>query len=110
MIGQATVYLTTSMVTGIAFGAVLLASAPAIALYLALPIAWSALALLSPLEHVAPWLDPAVGPISGEVLSATQWAHAGTALAVWMLLPLVVGVWRITRREVVARPLAISRG
>jgi hypothetical protein len=49
---------------------------------------------------VAPWLDPAVGPISGEVLSATQWAHVGTALALWMLLPLVVGAWRISRREV----------
>jgi hypothetical protein len=35
-----------------------------------------------------------------EVLSATQWAQAGTALAVWMLLPLAIGIWRVTRREV----------
>ena len=35
-------------------------------------------------------------------MSATQWAHAGTALAIWMLLPLVIGAWRITRREVTA--------
>ena len=35
-------------------------------------------------------------------MSATQWAHAGTALAIWMLLPLPIGIWRITRREVTA--------
>jgi hypothetical protein len=35
-----------------------------------------------------------------EVMSATQWAHVGTALALWMLLPLLIGTWRFTRREV----------
>jgi hypothetical protein len=35
-------------------------------------------------------------------MSATQWAQAGTALAVWMLLPLLIGLWRITRRGVAA--------
>jgi ABC-2 type transport system ATP-binding protein len=28
---------------------------------------------------------------------------AGTAFALWMLLPLLIGIWRITRREVAAR-------
>jgi hypothetical protein len=37
-----------------------------------------------------------------EVMSATQWAHAGTSLAIWMVLPLLIGAWRITRREVTA--------
>jgi hypothetical protein len=36
------------------------------------------------------------------MLSTTQWAHAGTALALWMLLPLLIGTWPITRREVAA--------
>jgi hypothetical protein len=35
-----------------------------------------------------------------EVMSATQWAQAGTSLAIWMVLPLLIGAWRITRREV----------
>jgi hypothetical protein len=30
----------------------------------------------------------------------TQWAHAGTSLALWMVLPLLLGAWRITRREI----------
>lgn len=102
MIGQSAVYLTTSMVVGIAYGAALLASAPAIVAYFALPTVWSALATLSIFTDVAPWVDPALGPLSGEVLSATEWAQVGTALALWMLLPLAVGAWRITRREVTA--------
>ena len=35
-----------------------------------------------------------------EVMSATQWAHAGTSLVIWMVLPLLIGAWRITRREI----------
>jgi ABC-2 type transport system permease protein len=102
MVGQSAVYLTASMVAGVAFGALLLASAPAIVVNFALPSAWAALASLSVFATVAPWLDPGFGGMSGKVLSATQWAHAGTALAVWMLLPLLLGTWRITRREVTA--------
>jgi ABC-2 type transport system permease protein len=104
MVGQAAVYLTTGMVTGVAFGAILLASAPAIVANFALPTAWAAVASLPVFSGVAPWLDAirAIGPLSEEVLSATQWAHAGTALALWMVLPLAIGIWRITRREVSA--------
>jgi ABC-2 type transport system permease protein len=101
LIGQSAVYLTTGMLTGVAFGMVVLASAPAIVALFALPIAWTAVATLSVFADAAPWLDTrlALGPMPKEVMSATQWAHAGTALAIWMLLPLLVGAWRITKRE-----------
>jgi ABC-2 type transport system permease protein len=104
LIGQSAVYLTGGMVTGVAFGMVLLASAPAIVVLFALPIAWTAVASLSFFADAAPWLDTrlALGPMPQEVMSTTQWAHAGTALALWMLLPLLIGTWRITRREVAA--------
>jgi hypothetical protein len=94
LIGQTAVYLGGGMLTGVAFGMVLLASAPAIV----------ALFALSLFADAAPWLDTrlALGPMPQEVMSATQWAHAGTALALWMLLPLLIGTWRITRREVAA--------
>ncbi len=100
LIAQTAVYLAGGVLTGVAFGAVLLASAPAIVALFALPIAWTALASLSLFADVAPWLDTrlALAPLHQEVLNATQWAQAGTALAVWMLLPLLVGTWRITRR------------
>jgi ABC-2 type transport system permease protein len=104
LIAQSAVYLGGGMITGVAFGMVLLASAPAIVALFALPIAWTAVASLSVFADAAPWLDTrlALGPMPEEVLSATQWAHAGTALALWMLLPLLIGTWRITRREVAA--------
>jgi len=104
LIGQSAVYLGGGMVTGVAFGAVLLASAPAIVALFALPIAWTAVASLSFFADAAPWLDTrlALAPLHEEVLNATQWAQAGTALALWMLLPLLIGIWRITRREVAA--------
>jgi len=90
------------MVIGVAFGAVLLASAPAIVVNFALPTAWVALATLPVFANVAPWLDPALDGMAEEVLSPAQWAHAGTALALWMVLPLLIGTYRITRREVSA--------
>ena len=104
LIGQTAVYLGGGMLTGVAFGMVVLASAPAIVALFALPIAWTALASLSFLADAAPWLDTrlSLGPMPQEVLSSTQWAHAGTSLALWMLLPLLIGTWRITRREVAA--------
>ena len=104
LIGQTVVYLTGGTLTGVAFGAVLLASAPALVALFALPIAWTAISSLSLFADAAPWLDTrvALGPMPNEVMSATQWAHAGTALALWMALPLAIGAWRITRREVAA--------
>jgi ABC-2 type transport system permease protein len=104
LIGQSTVFLTAGMVTGVAFGAILLASAPAIVALYTLPTAWAALASLSVFTHVAPWLDTAraLGPMHHEVMSSPQWAHAGTALAIWMLLPLLIGAHRITHQEVTA--------
>jgi hypothetical protein len=104
LIGQTAVFLTAGMVTAVAFGAVLLASAPALVALFALPSAWMAVVSLSFFHGIAPWVDTAraLGPMHEEVLSSTQWAHAGTALAIWMALPLLIGVWRITRREVTA--------
>jgi ABC-2 type transport system permease protein len=94
--------VTTGMAMGIGFGAMLLASAPAIVLYFALPIGWSVLGSLSALETAAEWLDGSrsLVPLTSELLSGTQWARAITTLALWMVVPLVVGWWRIRREEV----------
>lgn len=104
LIAQSAVYLVSGMVVGVAFGAVLLASTPAIVALSTLPVAWAAIASLSFFAEVAPWTDTsrALDPLSQELLSATQWARAATALTVWMLVPLLVGTWRITRRDIAA--------
>ncbi|MGI8712552.1 MAG: ABC transporter permease [Solirubrobacteraceae bacterium] len=103
MIPQAFAYLATAMITGVAFGAAVMISAPAIVAYLILPTAWNALAGgVHALHHVATWLDSSrsLAPLTSHPLSATEWAHALATLAVWMVLPLLVGWWRLLRHDV----------
>jgi len=102
LIGQSAVNLTAGMVVGVALGAILLASAPAIVLLFALPVSWMAVVSLPVFSGVAPWADYArsLGQMTEYVMSATQWAHAGTSLVIWMVLPLLFGARRIARREI----------
>lgn len=104
LIGQSAVNLTAGMVVGVALGALLLAPAPAIAVLLVLPAALWAVLSLPVFSDVAPWVDyaRALGGVAAGVMSATQWAHLGTSLVIWMVLPLLIGIWRITRHEVTA--------
>jgi hypothetical protein len=102
LIGQSAVNLTTGMVVGVALGAILLAPAPALVLHFALPTSSWAILSLPLFSDVAPWVDYArnLGQTTEYVMSATQWAHVGTSLAIWMVLPLLLGAWRIARREI----------
>jgi ABC-type transport system involved in multi-copper enzyme maturation permease subunit len=102
VLAQILFHVVVSMVMGLAFGAMLLASAPAIVLFFALPLTWSALGSIPALTGTAQWLDGArsFSPLTDHVMNATEWAHVGTTLAVWMLLPLLIGTWRIARNEV----------
>jgi ABC-type transport system involved in multi-copper enzyme maturation permease subunit len=103
IVGQAFLYLATAMITGVAFGAAILVSAPAIVAYLLLPTIWAALAgSISALDSVARWLDQSktLDPMTSHALSGIQWAHVVTTLAVWMALPLAIGWWRIRRRDI----------
>jgi ABC-2 type transport system permease protein len=102
LIGQSALYLAALMLIGIGFGAMLLSPAPAIVLYFLVPLGFAALGAVPALHGVAAWLDgtQTLEPLVNEAMSATQWAQAGATLALWMVLPLVVGLWRITRSEV----------
>ena len=80
----------------------LLASAPAIVLYFVLPTAWAALGAISALAGAARWLDPSrtMAPMLEETLSATQWARVAASLALSMVVPIVLGFWRVARSDV----------
>jgi hypothetical protein len=93
--------MVTSMITGLAYGAVFLSSAPAIVASFALPLAWTALGSISALTGTARWLDGgrSFGPMTEHVMNGTEWARVGTTLAVWMVLPVLIGLWRILRSE-----------
>jgi ABC-type transport system involved in multi-copper enzyme maturation permease subunit len=99
---QAWVFLAGGMVMGMAFGAAILVSAPAIVAYLLLPVVWNGLATnISWLATPARWLDSGstLGPLTEQNLSGTQWAHAAATFALWIGVPLVVGLTRIGRGD-----------
>lgn len=103
VIGQTLFALAAAMITGIGFGAAILLSAPAIVAYLLLPTVWDALASsIHALHTPYRWLDTAntFTPLAEHAASATEWARAGTSLALWMLVPLAIGWWRISRGDV----------
>jgi ABC-2 type transport system permease protein len=102
LIGQGALYVTASMLLGVGFGVMLLSSPLAIVLYFGMPIGLSAVAAIPWFDGIAPWLDwwTSIAVLLDEPLDGTEWAHAGTTLAVWLVLPLLVGLWRITRSEV----------
>jgi ABC-2 type transport system permease protein len=102
LIGQSVLYLAASMLVGIGLGAMLLLSAPAIVLYFVVPLGFALLGEIKALDGLVKWFDGSqtLEPLVNESISAAEWAHAGTTMALWMALPLLLGVWRITRRDV----------
>ena len=99
---QDAVYVVVQVLGGIAFGAALLASAPAIVLYFVLPIGWAIVGSLSFLEGIAGWLDSSrtMDQMVNEVLSGGDWARVATTVALWVVVPMLIGLWRILEGEV----------
>jgi ABC-type transport system involved in multi-copper enzyme maturation permease subunit len=103
VVAQGLLFLAATMVIGVAFGAAIMLSAPAIVIYLLLPTAWDALSsTIHPLKTLSHWLaiGPTLGPLATHSFSATDWAHAGTTLVLWLATPLIIGAWRFARRDV----------
>jgi ABC-2 type transport system permease protein len=99
---QDIVYVVTAMIIGIGFGVALQSSAPAIVLYFALPVAFAAIGSIHALKGVVDWVNTAeaLEPLTTEVMSGHQWAQGLVALALWIGIPLTIGMWRLTRRDV----------
>jgi ABC-2 type transport system permease protein len=102
ILGQTVIYTLTAMLTGVALGALLQSSAPAIVASFAAPLAITALASIPQLKGALIWIDQArtLGPLTDDTLSATEWAHAGTTLVAWLAIPLAIGAWRLVRGEI----------
>lgn len=92
------------IVQGFAFGMLLMNTAAAIVLYYVIPIAWNILfSMVDALEQVAPWLDlnTAMAPaFDHQTFHGADWAHIAVAGTIWVVLPLVLGLMRLLRREV----------
>lgn len=95
---------------GFGFALLFLNSPLAIVLYFVLPTVWMILVNTVPgLDGVADWLDfnstssnllPATDDGSGSGVSGEDWAQFGTSLLMWLVLPLSVGLRRLSRAEV----------
>jgi ABC-2 type transport system permease protein len=94
----------SGVLQGLAFGLIFLNSAAAIVTYFVLPIAFSIVAnLWGALRDAAPWVDLGTSQqplFSGVDLTGEQWAQLATSSAIWILLPFVAGLVRVTRAEV----------
>jgi ABC-2 type transport system permease protein len=100
LVGQDALYVVASMVIGIAFGAALLASAPAIVLYFGLPAAIGALTAINSISGTVEWFGSnSLEWLTQNLLSGHEWAQVLVTLALWMVLPVSIGLWRITRSE-----------
>ncbi|MGG5258115.1 ABC transporter permease [Phycicoccus avicenniae] len=96
-------YVLLGLLQGLGFGMLLRNTPAAVVLYYVLPTGWSILgSLWSKAAQAGEWLDMnrTMGPLFGGSLTGEQWAQLGTSVGVWVVLPLVVGMWWITRAEV----------
>ncbi len=93
---------------GFALSMLIMNTAGAIVAYFAytliLPTAVGILSAISDtFEKIGPWIEfnTAQSPLISSPYSPTgeEWAQIGTSGAIWLLLPLVLGIWRLLRIE-----------
>jgi ABC-type transport system involved in multi-copper enzyme maturation permease subunit len=102
-IGYALVFQVLNLLLGVGFGLLFRSTPVAIVVYFAAPTAWSILtSTVSALAGTGRWLDPSTAwnHLAGGTLTATTWAQVGTAAAVWIVLPMLAGGWRVLYRPV----------
>ena len=96
-------YVLLGIAQGVGFGMLFRNTPAAVVVFFVLPTAWSILgSMVSWLRDAAVWLDlnQTMQPLFEGSLTGEQWAHLGTSVAVWVVAPLAVGIWRLTRAEV----------
>jgi ABC-2 type transport system permease protein len=103
LIGQTVAGQVIYVLMGLGFGALLMNSPLAIVAYFALPTVWSILgATIKSVKPVTEWLDLNTTslPLSETGMTAGEWARLGVSVAVWVVVPVVLGTIRALRREV----------
>ena len=104
MYGHFTLLQVLGVMQGLAFGFLFLNSAAAIVTYFLLPIVSTIVfSVVEPLEGIRDWVDIgyAQAPLSERgSLTGDEWAHLVTSSLIWIVLPLVLGAWRMLTAEV----------
>jgi ABC-type transport system involved in multi-copper enzyme maturation permease subunit len=103
-VGKTILLSEIGIVGGLAFGLILLNSAAAIVLSYLLPIVFSIISNIWPwLHQYEDWLDlnTAQSPLQNlDDLGGKDWAHLATAGLIWVVLPFVAGLIRVSKAEV----------
>jgi ABC-2 type transport system permease protein len=96
-----------AMATGFAFGMLFLNTAAAIVVYFVYNLILPGLFelgshLMGWFHDIRPWIDfnNAQTPIINGDVSGKEWGQLATSGLIWLVLPLVVGAWRVLRAEV----------
>lgn len=103
VVGVALLYQGLALLGGMAFGLLFLSSPVAIVLSFVLPVAWSILTgLINGLQGVQNWLNLSTteGHLLSNDMTGTHWAQLVASAAVWIGIPLAVGLWRLFRKEI----------
>ncbi|MGN6413884.1 ABC transporter permease [Flexivirga sp.] len=90
------------MSIGVAFGMLLQNTPGAIVAFLILPTLWSILGSFSWSESVAKWADTnrTMSPLYDGTMHGDDWPKLIVSLLIWLALPMIVGIWRMTHSEV----------
>jgi ABC-2 type transport system permease protein len=100
-LGNAALYQLLSMIGGFALGALFLNSPLAIVMYFVIP---TVVGILGELIDALPadWLDTSqtMSPLVENEMGDGDWARLAVSVAIWILLPLVLGLLRLQRAEV----------
>jgi len=95
-----------AMSTGFAFGMLLLNTAAAIVIYFVysfiLPGLFELGTLMDWFKDIRPWIDfnLAQTPLTVADVTGKEWAQLATSGLVWLVLPMMIGIWRVLRAEV----------
>lgn len=96
-----------TVLQGLAYGLIFLNTPAAIVVFFVVPIASSIIfSLVSGLADAAPWVDlgtaqePLFSSFEGDVtLSGEEYAQLGTTTLIWIVIPFIVGWFRVMRAE-----------
>jgi ABC-2 type transport system permease protein len=95
-------YEAINMLGALALGLLLMHSALAIVTYFVLPtVVGIVVEVVSALHEPSEWFDPSktTTPLAEGTMAGDDWAKLGVTVAIWVGLPLVLGLLRLHRHE-----------
>lgn len=103
-LGKFALVQASGVLQGLGFGLLFLNTAAAIVTFFVLPIAFNVLSTLwSKMATIGPWVDLGTSQqplFMAQNLTGEQWGQLASGTAIWVLLPVVLGFWRVLRAEV----------